>query len=109
MTEQERQELAETLAGMSYRKARNHIKRNFQDAQLKTFRNGVNREIHTMYELPEHGIRIILVETKGSKPIRKALATENERAGGGAYDKFKVDYYFTEARIIEWTPPAIYK
>lgn len=105
MTEQERQELAETLAGMTYRKARNYIKRNFDDARLKTFRNGVNREIQTMYELPARGVRIILVENKSEKPIRRALATENER-GGGPYDKFKVDYIYTEARVIDWTPPT---
>lgn len=108
MTEQERQELAGALAGMSYRKARNYIKRNFTDARLKTFRNGVNQdEIHTMYELPEHKVRIVLVENKAHKPIRRALATENE-GSGGPYGKFKVDYFFTEARVIDWTPPAHY-
>lgn len=98
MTEQERQELAEKLATMSYRKARNYIRRNFDDARLKTWRNGVNREIHTMYELPEHQVRIILVEAKTTKAIH----------GIPEETKVKTDYFYTEARVMEWTPPPTY-
>ncbi|PJF45196.1 MAG: hypothetical protein CUN55_00060 [Phototrophicales bacterium] len=105
MTEQERQELAAKLADMSYRKARNYIKRNFPDACLKTFRNGVNREIHTIYELPEHQVKIILVENKKTQPIRRALSTENENPN--LYPKRKVDYEFVEVRVIEWVPPTV--
>lgn len=97
MNEQERQELAEHLAGMKYRKARRYVRLNFDDANLKFFRNSVNREIHTQYEVPSKGIKIILVEEVRKEPIRGVSETE----------KVSAEYYYTEARVVEWVPPAV--
>ena len=97
MNEQERQELAEHLAGMKYRKARRYLRLNFEDSNLKFFRNAVNREIHTQYEIPSEKIKVILVEEKVSKALRGFEMTE----------KVGMEYYFTEARVIEWEPPVL--
>lgn len=96
MNEQERQELAEKLAGMKYREARRWIRLNLDDANLKFFRNDVNREVHTQYEVPSERIRIILVEAIQRQPIPNV--PEDKRV--------KVDYLYTEARVVEWEPPA---
>ena len=81
---------------MAYRKARRYIRLNFDDANLKFFRNNVNRETRTQYEVPSEKIKIILVEETRQKAI----------PGVSEIEKVKVDYYYTEARVIEWEPPA---
>ncbi len=96
MNEQERQELAEKLADMEYRKARRWIRLNLDDANLKFFRNDVNREVRTMYEVPSEKIRIILVEAIRRQPIPNYPETE----------RVSVDYIYIEARVEEWEPPV---
>lgn len=92
LTPEERQELAEKLANLSYKAARKEIRRLDTDANLKIWRNGVRREIHTMYELPNLGVRVILVEEKSAVPIPDTR-------------KEKVDYAYVEARVEAWTAP----
>lgn len=96
MNEQERQELAEHLAGLAYRKARRWIRLNFDDANLKFFRNDVNREVHTQYEVASKKIKIILVEELRREPIPNIPETK----------ALKAEYHYTEARVIEWEPPV---
>ena len=92
LNDEERQEFANELAAYSYRKARKAIRKADTDANLKTFRNGVRQEIHTMYELPNLGVRVILVETGKATPMRDSHLVKKE-------------YFYTEARVEPWTPP----
>jgi hypothetical protein len=69
MNEQERQALAEHLAKMSYRKARAEVRRLDKDANLKYWRNSVKNEWHTLYELPNQKVRVILVEVPKKEPL----------------------------------------
>lgn len=93
LNEEERQQLAEKLAGLSYPAARKEIRRLDSKANLKIWRNGVRHEIHTMYELPTLGIRVILVEDQEVRPIRDNT-------------KVRKFYHFSEARVEAWTPPV---
>lgn len=86
LNEQDQRELAEKLAKLSYRKARREIRRLDPEANLKLWRNGVGPgEIHTMYELPTYGVRVILVEQGHGKM--------NDRGG------IRKSYLYTEARV----------
>lgn len=92
LNENERQQLAEKLADLPLGKARKEIRRLDSAANLKVWRNSVRRELQTIYELPNLGVRVILVEQPQTKPI------EGVR-------KVKMAYFFTEARVEPWTPP----
>ncbi|NDJ84779.1 MAG: hypothetical protein GYB66_02730 [Chloroflexi bacterium] len=93
MNEEERLEFAEKLASLSFKKARNEIRRQDSAARLKTYRNSVNREIHTSYELPTQGVKIILVEERTNKPIKDTA-------------KVRTEYHYVEARVIPWDPSS---
>jgi hypothetical protein len=69
MNEKDRQELAERLAKLSYKKARSEIRKLDPNANLKYWRNAIGAEWHTAYELPNEGIKISLLE----KPEREAI------------------------------------
>ena len=70
MDANERQELAQHLAEMKLKKARSEIRRLDKDAALKTYRNAIgSNEWHTIYDLPNMGIRISLVEEPTKSPI----------------------------------------
>jgi hypothetical protein len=93
-TEEERQKLAQKLAGLSYKKARKEIRKIDELANLKVWRNGAKTgEIHTMYELPTVGLRIILVENGQATPFEEGK-------------RLKKDYFYTEARVEPLTVPA---
>lgn len=92
LNENERQQLAEKLADLPLGKARKEIRRLDSDANLKVWRNSVQRELQTVYELPNLGVRVILVEQPQTKPIE-------------GVHKVKMTYFFTEARVEPWTPP----
>ena len=88
LSEQERQQLAEKLAEMSYKQARKEVRRLDPDADLKMWRNSVgHNEMHTMYELPNLNSRVILVE-----------AMHHEDKG----DRTLVEYIYVEARVEEY-------
>jgi hypothetical protein len=69
MNEKERQELAERLAELSYKKARSEIRKLDPDANLKYWRNAIGAEWHTAYELPNKGVKISLLEKPEHEPI----------------------------------------
>ncbi|MBI5928348.1 MAG: hypothetical protein HY862_03515 [Chloroflexi bacterium] len=94
-TEEERQKIAQKLAGLSYRKARKEIRKMDAKANLKIWRNGAKTgEIHTMYELPTLGLKISLVEIGQATPIEDGK-------------RLKKEYFYTEARVESLaTPPA---
>ncbi len=92
LTEAERQKLAEKLAGLSYKGARKELRRLDPDANLKFWRNSLKNETHTAYELPNLGVRVILVERHDARPISDKTLQ-------------KVKYYYTEARVEEWLSP----
>lgn len=90
MSEQDRQKLAEKLAGMTYPKARKEVRRLDPDANLKIWRTSVgDNEHHTTYECPNLGAKVILVETLHEEPKGRVA---------------KADYYYVEARVIEFQP-----
>lgn len=89
LSEADRQKLAEKLAKLSYQAARKEIRRLDVDADLKVWRNGVRHELHTMYECPNLGVRVILVEEGKTRPIPES-------------DLVKKDYYYVEARVESW-------
>ena len=63
MNEQEQLKLAEHLASLSYKKARAEIRRLDTNANLKYWRNSMKtNEYHTLYELPNVGLKVTLVE-----------------------------------------------
>jgi hypothetical protein len=95
MNEQERQKMAQHLAGMSYKRARAEIRRLDTAANLKYWRNAIHNEWHTAYELPSIGLKITLVE----KPDRQAA---------GKIDIFEVEKVtpvYVEARVEPLTTP----
>lgn len=70
MNDQERLKLAEHLAKMKFGRARSEIRRLDTDAKLKYFRNSFGtRRWHTMYELPNEGVKVTLVEQAEEKPL----------------------------------------
>jgi hypothetical protein len=69
MDEQERQALAKHLAGFKFQRARSEIRRLDPSAILKFWRNGVGHHLHTVYELPNLSLRVILVEAPETKAI----------------------------------------
>ena len=84
---EERQQLAVELAQLTYQKARKQIRKLDEEAILKIWRNSVmDHEYHTMYELPNEGLKITLVEEMTS-----------EDKG----DRTKIDYVYVEARVNE--------
>lgn len=89
LSEADRQKLAEKLAKLSYQAARKEIRRLDIDADLKVWRNGVRHELHTMYECPNLGVRVILVEEGKIRPIPESTLV-------------KKDYYYVEARVEPW-------
>lgn len=89
MTAQDRQKLAEKLAGMTYKKARKEVRRLDENADLRMWRNSVgHEEWHTMYVLPSLEIKVVLVEK----------ATFEDQG-----QKVKVDWFYTEARVDEYS------
>lgn len=92
LNENERQQLAEKLAGLALGKARKEVRRLDKDANLKVWRNSIRRELQTVYELPNLGVRVIFVELPDAKPME-------------GVNKIKMSYFFTEARVEPWTPP----
>ncbi|MCQ3931115.1 MAG: hypothetical protein DPW16_11720 [Chloroflexi bacterium] len=94
-TEEERQKIAQKLAGLSYRKARKEIRKMDNKANLKFWRNGAKTgEIHTTYELPTLGLKISLVEIGQANPIEEGK-------------RLKKEYFYTEARVEPLAkPPA---
>lgn len=94
MDTQERQNLAEHLIDMSYKKARGEIRRLDRDANLKYWRNAIKNEWHTTYELPNVGVRVTLVEVANRKPIPR---TDRHIA-----ELQKVTPEYVEARVEEW-------
>lgn len=93
MNEKERQNLAERLAKLSYRRARGEVRRLDTAAKLKYWRNAVGREWHTMYELPNVGLRVTLVEN----PVREPI----EKLGPNGVHLVSVDPQYIEARVEE--------
>lgn len=89
MNEQERQQLAEHLAKMSYSKARGEIRRLDTAANLKYWRNAIHNEWHTLYELPTVGLRVTLVEKAERTPIGNIYTFPAE----------KVKPIYVEARV----------
>ncbi|NJL94563.1 MAG: hypothetical protein HC915_12990 [Anaerolineae bacterium] len=72
MSEQEMKDLAEHLAKMRMKRARNEIRRLDTEARLKFWRNAVGmQEWHTTYELPGLGVRVVLVENRCIRPPAK--------------------------------------
>lgn len=69
MNEKERQELAQRLADLSYKKARAEVRKLDPDANLKYWRNAIGGEWHTAYELPNKGIKVSLLEKAEYEPI----------------------------------------
>lgn len=93
LNEAERQELAERLAGKSLKAARREVRRLDRDANLKIWRTSVSNEIHTTYELPNLGVRVILIEDTDTKPIPDSQLVRRE-------------FVYAEARVEPWTPPS---
>lgn len=86
MDEQERQEFAEKLVELSYKKARKEVRRRDKDADLKFWRNSVgDGEIQTLYECPNLGVRVRLVEISHA-----------EKQDNGSIKK---EYIYSEARV----------
>lgn len=86
MDEQERQEFAEKLAELSYRKARKEVLRRDKDSELRFWRNSVgDGEIQTLYECPNLNVLVRLVET--------SYAEEQDNGS------IKKEYVYTEARV----------
>jgi hypothetical protein len=94
MTEQERQNLAERLAKVSYKKARAQVRSLDTQAKLKYWRNAIKHEWHTMYELPNMGLRVTLVEIPVREPISKQ--------GPNGVHLVSVDPQYVEARVEEF-------
>ncbi|MCI0708872.1 MAG: hypothetical protein L0154_01805 [Chloroflexi bacterium] len=89
MTAQDRQKLAEKLAGMSYKKARKEVRRLDDNADLRLWRVSVgDDEWHTTYVLPNLEVKVVLVEK---------AAFEDQGA------KVKVDWFYTEARVDDYS------
>jgi hypothetical protein len=87
LSEEDRQKLAQKLAGLSYKAARKEIRKLDGKANLKIWRNGVGPgELHTTYELPNLGVKVTLVERAHARP-----EVENK--------KIKKKYLYTEARV----------
>lgn len=89
MNEQERLELAERLAKLSYKKARAEVRRLDTEANLKYWRNAVHNEWHTLYELPTVGLKVTLVEKAERTPIADIYTFHAE----------KVKPVYIEARV----------
>jgi len=81
MNEQEQKKLADHLASMSYNKARGEIRRLDTAANLKYWRNSMHtNEYHTLYELPNIGLKVILVEEgrkEEQEPIKGIPVNKN--------------------------------
>ncbi len=71
MNDKEKETLAKHLAGLKYKRARAEIRKLDTDAVLKYWRNAIHKEWHTLYELPNVGLRVTLVEIPKRTPIQR--------------------------------------
>ena len=94
MDDAQREQLAERLQEMKFRKAMREIQALDKDANMKFWRNSMWHEYQTVFELPNAGIKVILVET--------GTFDEIDREVGGGPDGLKArkaEYEFAEVRV----------
>lgn len=99
MDKQHRAELAQRLSSLSLRQAIREVRALDRAADLKYWRNSRWDEYHTTFELPNHQLRITLVE--------HVQMQESDREIGGGPDGSKAqdaDYTYVEARVEPFAP-----
>ena len=94
MDTQERQDLAQHLAEMTYKRARREVRKLDPNAVLRYWRNSVGPNYwHTMYVLPGVGLKVTLIEEHQTEPIKDSHLV-------------RANPVYVEARVEAWSPPA---
>ncbi len=94
MDEAQRKQLAERLKALDLRKAMREIRALDKAANMKFWRNAMWNEYQTLFELPNVGIKVTLVE--------KGTFEETDRKVGGGptgWKAKKAEYEYVEARV----------
>jgi hypothetical protein len=99
MDDAQREELAGRLQNMDFRKAIREIRTLDKDANMKFWRNSIWHEYQTVFELPNLGVKVILVE--------KGTFKESDREVGGGprgWKAQKAEYDYVETRVQPFEP-----
>ena len=90
-----REQLARRLSEMRFHHAQREMRRLDDRADMKTFRNSIWNEYHTIYVLPTVGVKVVLVERV---EMTETDLPEYSRPRGSAHrDATKFSY--VEARV----------
>lgn len=90
------EQLANRLSELSFKAARKEILRLDSDANLKYWRNSIGDEYHSLFELPNAGLGITLVEEQSQKSTEKA---DDNSANPDNHKKMRISYSYREARV----------